>query len=212
MPSAILARTSRSVGVSDSIGSSGRRRSSICPTTSGSSAVPQHPDGGTDFYTGVAEDTTAWLTVHYGAAILFPAMALVIWLLIRGLPGQAATVARIAGPVFVVFYGVYEALVGIAGGLVADAGSREALEAIVSSPIVGESGLFSAVGSIALWTAISGAILALRRARAGTASLVLLAMGGLMVFHSIAGPFALVSLAATAYLITRRPLPTLQPA
>jgi hypothetical protein len=34
----------------------------------------------------------------------------------------------------------------------------------------------------------------------------------LRMFHSITGPFALVSPAADAYLIDRRPLPALQPA
>jgi hypothetical protein len=163
-----------------------------------------HPKGGSDFYTEVADNVTPWLAVHYGAAILFPAMALVVWLLIRDLPGRAATVARMALPVFAVVYGVYEALVGIGGGLAADAGSRAAFEAIVESRIVGEGGLFVAVGSIAWWTAIAGAILALRRAGAGTASLVLLGIGGTLVFHPISGSVALVALAAAAYLITRR--------
>ena len=90
------------------------------------------------------------MTAHYGAAILFPAMALVVWLLIRGLSGRAATVAKVALPVFVVFYAVYEAVLGIADGLAGDAGST--------------------------------------------------------------GPFALLSFAAAAYLIDRRPLPALQPA
>ena len=167
--------------------------------------LTQHPNGGSDFYTEVANNLTPWFAVHYGAAVLFPAMALVVWVLIRDLPGRAAKVARVALPVFAVFYGVYEAIVGIAGGLAADAGSRAAFEAIMSSPIVGESGLFTAVGSIAWWTAISGAIVALRHAGAGTPSLVLLGLSGLMVFHSIAGHFALVCLAAAAYLIAVRP-------
>jgi hypothetical protein len=95
------------------------------------------------------------LTVHSGAAMLFPAMALVVWLLIRGLPGRAAKVASVALPVF--------------------------------------------VGSLACWTAISAAIVALKRAGAGAASLI--PLGGLMVFHALA-----------AYQIDRRPLPDLQPA
>jgi hypothetical protein len=166
--------------------------------------LTQHPTGGGDFYSEVADNLTPWMTVHYGAAILFPTMALVVWLLLRGLPGRAAAVARVALPVFAVLFGVYEANVGIAGGLAADAGSRATFDAIVSSPVVGESGIFLSVGSIAWWTAISGAILALRQAGASAASLVLLGIGGLMVFHALAGPFALVALAAAAYLIERR--------
>ena len=82
-----------------------------------------------------------WLAVHYAAAILFPLMALVVWLLIRGLRGRAATVAGCALPVFAVFYAVWEAMFGIANGLLAQAGNdlsgaarqgaREASDAIV---------------------------------------------------------------------------------
>ena len=175
--------------------------------------LTQHPTGEGDIYTAVSQNLTSWLAVHYGGAVLFPLMALVIWLLIRDLPGRAATVARIALPVYAVFYGLYEALVGIASGIAADAGSAAAVDAIFSSPIVGESGVFASVGSIAWWIAISGAIVALRRAGAGRASLVLLGLGGLMVFHALViGPIALVALAAAAYLIERRPLPALAPA
>ena len=70
--------------------------------------LTQHPTGTGDFYAAVSSNLTAWLGVHFGAAVLFPAMALVIWLLIRDVSGRAATVARFALPVYVVFYGVFE--------------------------------------------------------------------------------------------------------
>jgi hypothetical protein len=58
-------------------------------------------------------------------------MALVIWQLIRDLPGRAATVARVALPV----YGLYEALVGIATGIAADAGSAATAYLIERRPL-----------------------------------------------------------------------------
>ena len=180
--------------------------------------LTRHPTGSGDFYAAVSENLTPWLTVHYGGAVLFPLMALVIWLLIRDLPGRAATVARIALPVYAVVYGVFEAVMGIASGIVAGTGDglsraeeqgvAEAVNGILSSPIVGDGGVFSSVGSIAWWVAISGAIMALRHAGAGRASLILLGLGGLMVFHALLiGPAALVCLAAAAYLIERRRQP-----
>ena len=72
----------------------------------------------------MSENVTAWLAVHYGAAALFPLMAFVVWLLIRDLRGRAATVARVALPVFAVFYGVWEAVFGIANGLLAQSGNQ----------------------------------------------------------------------------------------
>jgi hypothetical protein len=166
--------------------------------------LTQHPMGDGDLYTEVSAELGAWQAVHYGGAVLFPLTALVVWLLIRDLPGRAATVARWALPVFAVFYGVYEAVTGIAVGIAADAGSAAAVDALFNSPIAGESGVFSAVGSVAWWVAISGAIMALKRAGASRASLVLLGLGGLTVFHSLLGPVALPCLAAAAYLIERR--------
>jgi hypothetical protein len=175
-----------------------------------------HPKGGTgDFYTGVADNVGPWLTVHYGAALLFPAMALVVWLLLRGLSSRAATVARFALPVYAVFYGVYETVMGVATGVAAQTGNglsgaeregvADVVNNILTSRIVGDGGLFSSVGSIAWWVGISAAIMALRQAGASRASLVLLGLGGLMVFHALAvGPAALVCLSAAAYLIERR--------
>jgi len=172
-----------------------------------------HPMGTGDMFDAVSENVTPWLIVHYGAAVGFPAMALVIWLLIRDLTGRSATIARCALPVFAVFYGVWEALFGIATGIVADAGNdldgaqREGAEAafnaIVSSPLVGEPGVFVSVGSLAWWTAISAAIMALKHAGVRRSALVLLGLGGLLTFHVPIGPPALVCLSIAAYTIER---------
>jgi hypothetical protein len=172
-----------------------------------------HPMGTGDMFDAVSESVTPWLIVHYGGAVGFPAMALVIWLLIRDLPGRAATIARCALPVYAVFYGVWEALFGIATGIVADAGNsvngaeREgaeaAFDAIVTSPLVGEPGVFVSIGSLAWWTAISAAILALKHAGVGRSALILLGLGGLMAFHVPIGPPALVCLSIAAYMIER---------
>ncbi len=176
-----------------------------------------HPMGTGDMYTAVSGDATRWLVVHYGAAVFFPLMALVVWLLVRDLSGRAATVARFALPTFAVFYTVWEVLFGIATGIIANAGNtvgdaqREgttaAFDAIINSPLVGESGVFVSVGSLAWWTGISAAILALRHAGVRPAALVLLGLGGLMAFHVLVGPVALVCLSGAAYLIERRRAP-----
>ncbi len=184
--------------------------------------LTQHPTGTGDFYTAVSSNVTRWLGVHLGAAVLFPAMALVVWLLIRDLSGRAATVARFALPVYVVFYGVFETVMGIGSGIIANtgnglsgaeqAGVAQAVNDIMTSPIVGESGVFASVGSIAWWIGLSGAIMALKRAGATRASLVLLGLGGLMAFHSLmVGPAALVCLSAAAFLIERRRQPAVTP-
>lgn len=175
--------------------------------------LAQHPMGGDDLFTEISGSVTPWLLIHYSGAVFFPLMALVVWLLIRDIPGRAATIARFALPVYAVFYTVWEALFGIANGIIASAGSdlsgaeregaSKALDAIVSSPLVGETGVFSSIGSLAWWTAIAAAIMALKQVGVGRVRLVLLGLGGLLVFHVPIGPPALCCLSAAAYLIER---------
>ena len=168
-----------------------------------------HPMGGDDFATLVSENLTPWLAVHYGAAVLFPLMGYVIWLLIRDLPGRAATVARIAIPVYAVFYGAYEAMMGIATGIMTQQGNgmtgaerdgvAEAVNAIPTHSIVGDGGLLSTVGSLAWIIAITGAILALRAAGVRRSALVLLGIGTFMALHvPPIGPIALLCLSGAA--------------
>jgi hypothetical protein len=176
--------------------------------------LTQHPMGTGDLYTEVSENVTPWLVVHYGGAVFFPLMALVIWLLIRDVSGRAATIARFALPVYAVFYTVWEAIFGIANGLLANTGNGlsgaerqgvgEAVSDIVSSPIFGEMGVLVSVGSVAWWIGIAGAIMALKQMGVSRAALVLLGLGGLMAWHVPIGPPALVCLSAAAYLIERR--------
>ena len=176
--------------------------------------LTRHPMGAGDFFTEVSADVDAWLAVHYGGAILFPLMALVVWQLIRGLRGRAATVARFALPVFAVFYTVWEAMFGIANGLLAQAandlgaearsGAREASDAIVGSTLFGEAGVFGSIGGVAWVVAVVAAVVALKRAGVGTTALVLLAIGGMMIMHVPPfGPVALVCLAGAAFLAER---------
>jgi hypothetical protein len=182
--------------------------------------LTQHPMGTGDLFTEVSENVTAWLAVHYGAAVFFPLMGLVVWMLIRGLDGRAATIARAALPVYAAFYGVWEAMFGIANGLLAQTGNSldgaaregvaETSRAIVGSPLFGELSVFSAIGSVAWMVGVIAAILALRDDGVRRAPLILLAIGALMVFHVPPfGSTALICLAAGAYLTERRRSATL---
>jgi hypothetical protein len=176
--------------------------------------LTRHPMGGGTLYDGISPEVGAWLAVHYASAILFPLMALVVWLLIRELPGRAAAVSRWALPVFAVLYGVWETMFGIANGMIAQAGSdlgpaarggaRAASELIVDSPLVGELSVFNALGTGAWLVAIVGAIVALKHAGRRTSALILLALAGALVMHvPPIGPVALVCLSGAALLLER---------
>jgi hypothetical protein len=117
-----------------------------------------------------------------------------------------------------VFYGAYEAMMGLATGVMTQQGDgmtgaerdgvAEAVNAIPTHPIVGDGGLLSTIGSLAWVTAITGAILALRAAGVRTPPLVLLGIGTFMAIHvPPIGPIALVCLSGAALMIERRPQP-----
>ncbi len=173
-----------------------------------------HPVGGDDFAGLVSDNVTPWLVVHVGAAALFSLMAYLVWLQLRGICGRAATVARVALPVFAVFYGTWEALTGIAAGVLGDEanaasgaardGVSEAIDRLATDPIAGELGLFNSIGSLAWIVALSAAVVALHGAGVRRSALVLLGLGAMMVMHvPPIGPLALACLSAAGLLIER---------
>ena len=182
-----------------------------------------HPTGEGSFSAAVAANTTPWLVVHVGGAVLFPLMAYVVWLLLRGVEGRAARTARVALPVFAVFYGVWEALMGIATGIVAQESNEatgaartalaDTVDRIASHPIAGEVGVFNSVGSLAWVVGVSAAIVALRDAGVGRGALVLLGIGAMMVMHVPPfGPVALVCISLAGLLIERQRVARQSPA
>lgn len=166
-----------------------------------------HPNGGSDFADLVARDPTRWIGVHLAGALFLPLMALVVWRLVRGLDGRAARVARVALPVFVVAYGTWEALVGIAAGVMTREGGPAvagAVNALATDPVVGELGVINAIGALAWLVAIWAAVVALRQAGVGAVALVPLALAALMVQHPPpVGPAVLVGLGFAAWSIER---------
>ena len=57
-----------------------------------------------------------WTTLHIMLLPIFPLLAVSLWLLLRGVPGPVAWVARIAAYGYATFYSVTDVIVGIAGG------------------------------------------------------------------------------------------------
>jgi hypothetical protein len=80
------------------------------------------PDPATATDLGAQTDRYIW--IHVGLLFLLPLLGIVIWTLLRGLTGPAATLARVLLPVALVFYAAFDALVGIGSGLLA----REAMQ------------------------------------------------------------------------------------
>ena len=56
------------------------------------------------------------MIVHAGTLVFIGLMGLALYMLVRDLPGKAATISRMAIGPFVLFYGAWEAVIGLATG------------------------------------------------------------------------------------------------
>src|SRR5688500_1183216 len=81
-----------------------------------------HPGGdGTEIYVDLHDNVTRWQVVRVGMLLFIPLMAIVVYVLLRGVEGTAARVSRIALVPYVVFYGAFELLQGIGNGVLVNA-------------------------------------------------------------------------------------------
>jgi hypothetical protein len=152
-----------------------------------------HPGGeGEEIYFDLQDQVTRMLVVHIGMMIFIPLMAVVVWLLLRGVDSTAARVSRIALALYVIFYGAWEALYGIGLGVLGDAvNGLPAAERATGAAVIqdyGEHvllrgfGVLVTIGSVAFVTATIAAGLALRRhAGAPLAVPILLGLAGVLI-------------------------------
>jgi hypothetical protein len=152
-----------------------------------------HPGGeGDQIYLEVQDDVTRFLVVHIGMMLFIPLMAVVVYLLLRGVEGTAAWVSRIALVPFVVFYSAWEVLQGIGVGILvnelnglpqAQPALREDLvQDFAEHPLIGPFSVFGTIGSLGLIVATIAAGIALyRHAGAPVFVPVLLALSGLLI-------------------------------
>jgi hypothetical protein len=152
-----------------------------------------HPGGsGDEIYLDVQDNVTRFLVVHIGMVVFIPLMAVVVYLLLRGVEGTAAWVSRIALVPFVVFYSAWEVLQGIGVGILvnelnglpqAEPALREDLvQDFAEHALIGPLGVFVSIGSMGLIVAAIAAGVALyRHAGAPVSVPVLLAISGLLI-------------------------------
>ena len=77
-----------------------------------------HPmPGGDSTLDGIDDVVDRWLIVHVGQLILTPLLFLAVWRLLDGLTSTAATISRCGLVVWTVFFSAYDAVQGIATGL-----------------------------------------------------------------------------------------------
>ncbi len=82
----------------------------------GAAVVPPRRETGTSSTTSLADEVTTWQIVHVGTLVFIGLMGVALYLLVRDVPGRAAAVSRLAIGPFVLFYGAWEAVIGLATG------------------------------------------------------------------------------------------------
>lgn len=173
-----------------------------------------HPLGSGQVYDLLRDQVTRWQVVHVGTLFFIGLMGLAVFVLVRDLPGRAARLSRLAAGTFVVFYGAWEAVAGLAvgalaqhtNGLPADerAVGSDAIQSLYESPIVGDFGVLNVLGSLGWITAVLAAAVAVRQAGARRLAVALLAISALAVQHPPpVGPIALACFAGAVALIYR---------
>jgi hypothetical protein len=165
-----------------------------------------HPQGDGDVYDYLDDKVGLWLGVHFAQPVLALGVAAVLWMLLAGRTGTAATVARVAIPVWLVSFAVFDSVTGIASGLAVrhangldgpeQQGAGSTADYLVDNRITADFSPVWFVQAAALLTAVISTALVLRSAGASRAVFVTMLIGALLVFH--AGPAAAVGLVALA--------------
>jgi hypothetical protein len=152
-----------------------------------------HPGGeGDQIYLDARDHVTRFLVVHIGMMLFIPLMAVVVYLLLRGVEGTAAWVSRIALVPFVVFYSAWEALQGIGVGILVNelngfpqagpALREDLVQDFAEHVLIGPFSVFGTIGSLGLIVAAVAAGIALyRHAGAPISVPALLAISGLLI-------------------------------
>ena len=166
-------------------------------------------------YEGLREVTTRFQVVHVAMVLTLPLLAAGIYVMLRGLGGRSATVARGALIPFVAFYVPYVAFEGIALGVLGQelnglpAAERDAVapglvEDFARNPIFGEPSLFWALGTAAWLVVVVATVRAFRRAGAPARLQVVLAATALIGTHAPPlAPIGLLCYAASGWMVLR---------
>lgn len=173
-----------------------------------------HPMG--DPYAGIADETNRWLFVHVAQLVLTPFLGALVWMLLAGLESAAARVARAAVVLWLVFFSAFDAIAGIATGVLsrhANSLAGEEREGVVSAidylfdDSVLAGGGFSVLGNLGQgsWMVVAiAAAVALHKARAPRAAVLAMSLSVLFAAHGgIVAALGLVALLVAGHLILR---------
>jgi hypothetical protein len=136
-----------------------------------------------------------WLTLHLLQLPLFGLMGLAVVVLVAGVPGRAAMIARVGMWFFVVFYSAFDAITGIASGMLVRGaqGLVPEQQALVARQVeaffpsaAGNPAitLIAALGVLGWIVGVIAATVALARAGAARAAAILLGLAVIFAMHA----------------------------
>ena len=153
-----------------------------------------HPtgEGETITYAEIHDKVTPWMVVHLGMLFFIPLIAVVIYMILRGVEGTAARVGRWALVPFVVFYGAFETLIGLGNGILVHevngmvgaekAGGAALIAEFNDNVLIKGFGIFPSIGSLGFIAAVIATGIALHRhAGAPLAVPILLGLSGFLI-------------------------------
>jgi hypothetical protein len=164
----------------------------------------------------VGDDTGLFIWLHIAQLVLIGGLAYMFWLLVEGLDGRAATVARALILPFVIVYTALDAVLGIAWGIVAQkanelpvadqAAAGRLIDALLEPEPLGYVLYF---GAGLLWLAVALSVVTALRGRAPWPALALMAIGATVFALGHARPMGPIGmaffLAGVAWLELRPP-------
>jgi hypothetical protein len=164
----------------------------------------------------VGDETGAFIGLHVAQLFLIGGLACMFWLLLDGVDGRAATVARALILPFVIVYTALDAVLGIAWGIVAQkanelpvadqAAASRLIDALLEPEPLGYVLYF---GAGLLWLAVALSVVTALRGRAPWPALALMAIGASVFALGHARPMGPIGmalfLAGVAWLELRPP-------
>ena len=163
-----------------------------------------HPQGSGDAYEGLRDEVGLWIGVHLAQPVLAIGLAAILWILLLGRRGTAATVARCAIPVWLVSFTAFDSIAGLASALAIQpandlagaeqAGAASTAQYMLDNHFAGSISPVWLIQATAFVTTIVATALVLRSAGASRGLFVAMLVGALHVFH--AGPISALGLAA----------------
>jgi hypothetical protein len=134
----------------------------------------------------LGDETDLFVRLHIAQLFLIMGLGFVVWLLVEGVVGRAATVARALIIPFVVTYTALDAVLGIAWGIVAEqandlpAEDQRGADRLIDELISGDPeprGLLLYWGAGLLWLAVALAVVAALKDTAPLGALVSMSLG-----------------------------------